>query len=246
MSTAQQSLFAGRTLVWFSCGVSSAVAAKIACEQLPEPIEVLYHDLSADEHPDNMRFLADCERWIGRPIRKLKPMYRCIEDVFHTMRFIVSPKGAPCTRVMKRNPGLAYSGRDDVNVFGMTADESDRITRFDSRREVKAAWLLRDAGITKRDCFRIVQAAGIELPAMYHLGYKNNNCIGCVKGGMGYWNKIRRDFPIVFARRAALERELGYPICRKVYLDELPTDAGRYEAEPDISCGPVCQMDATP
>lgn len=30
---------------------------------------------------------------------------------------------------------------------------------------------------------------------MYDLGYANNNCIGCVKGGIGYWNKIRIDFP---------------------------------------------------
>ena len=30
---------------------------------------------------------------------------------------------------------------------------------------------------------------------MYDLGYPNNNCIGCIKGGMGYWNRIRKDFP---------------------------------------------------
>ena len=33
------------------------------------------------------------------------------------------------------------------------------------------------------------------------MGYNNNNCIGCIKGGMGYWNKIRVDFPEVFEKR---------------------------------------------
>ena len=25
---------------------------------------------------------------------------------------------------------------------------------------------------------------GIEIPVMYRLGYNNNNCVGCVKGGI--------------------------------------------------------------
>lgn len=51
--------------------------------------------------------------------------------------------------------------------------------------------------------------AGIKIPAMYKMGYNNNNCIGCVKGGMGYWNKIRKDFPEVFAQMAQIERDVG-------------------------------------
>ena len=61
--------------------------------------------------------------------------------------------------------------------------------------------------LTKQDCLKIVKDAGIELPEMYKLGFSNNNCIGCVKGGMGYWNKIRVDFPETFQRMAALERQ---------------------------------------
>lgn len=88
---------------------------------------------------------------------------------------------------------------------------------------------------------------------MYRLGYKNNNCIGCVKGQAGYWNKIRVDFPERFAEMAMIERELGRTICKKewkengkrhlkrIFLDELPSDLGRYDAEPDISCGIICQ-----
>jgi hypothetical protein len=109
-----------------------------------------------------------------------------------------------------------------------------------------------DAGLTKAQCHEIVRAASIQIPEMYRLGYRNNNCIGCVKGGSGYWNKIRRDFPDAFARMAALERALDATICKKegiangkrwrkrVFLDELPPTAGRYQAEPDIECGVLC------
>ena len=81
---------------------------------------------------------------------------------------------------------------------------------------------------------------------MYRMGYRNNNCIGCVKGGAGYWNKIRKDFPQVFARMAMVERSLGRTIIRKngeqVYLDELPIDMGTHQDEPDIECSIFCQM----
>lgn len=74
-----------------------------------------------------------------------------------------------------------------------------------------------------------------------HLGYRNNNCIGCVKGGMGYWNKIRVTHPDVFERMAAEERRLGFSL-NTVFLDELRPDQGRYELEEDIECGVLCQV----
>ena len=88
----------------------------------------------------------------------------------------------------------------------------------------------------------MIIAAGIEVPAMYKLGYKNNNCIGCVKGGKGYWNKIREDFPESFDRMAKQERRMGVKILKDVYLDELPRGVGRYESELDLECGVACEI----
>lgn len=242
----QSFMFDRRVLVRFSCGAASAVAAKMAVEQYGDAVEICYYDLFASEHPDNRRFLADVERWTGKTVTILRSRkYANIWDVFRGERYIVGKDGAPCTREMKRRVGKEYADISDWNVFGFTADEGKRIERFeDANRMLSCIWILRDAGITKGDCYRIVQAAGIELPAMYRLGYRNNNCVGCVKGGAGYWNKIRSDFPVAFARMAALEREIGHAICRvkgePCYLDELPPDAGRYDGEPDIECGPQC------
>ena len=60
--------------------------------------------------------------------------------------------------------------------------------------------------LTKSDCHGIFRKTGIKRPAMYSLGYPNNNCIGCLKGGIDYWNHIRRDFPQVFEKRSKFER----------------------------------------
>jgi hypothetical protein len=77
---------------------------------------------------------------------------------------------------------------------------------------------------------------------MYDLGYANNNCVGCVKGGMGYWNKIRKDFPDVFAQRAKEEREIGHSCIKGTFLDELEPGRGRMEQEIMEDCGIACEL----
>ncbi|MBA4349519.1 MAG: hypothetical protein C0415_05985 [Thermodesulfovibrio sp.] len=241
-----KTLFKPRILIWFSCGAASAVAAKtaIGCFQR-EDIEVIYCDTLKYEHPDNIRFLDIISEWIGREIKILKSTkYNDIMECFRGERFLVGPHGAPCTRLMKKQVRLDYASGLDVHVFGLTADEPKRIKQSEADNpQLWCEWVLRDAGITKKDCYRILQEAGIELPMMYRMGYKNNNCIGCVKGGAGYWNKIRQDFPERFEEMAALEKEIGGYICKlnkkRIRLFDLPYGMGRYNEE-DIECGTLC------
>jgi hypothetical protein len=225
------------------------MAARIVCDE--GPCELIYTDPGA-EHHDNKRFLKDCERWLQHEVVTLRSdRYKDIWDVFKKTRFLVGPYGARCTTELKRVVREKYQRADDVHVFGFTAEEELRHLRFGAQNKgVKYRSPLLEHGLTKADCFRTIQAAGIELPAMYRLGYTNNNCIGCVKGQAGYWNKIRVDFPEVFTRMAGIERELDISINRgrvagkryRVFLDELPPDSGRYASEPSISCGAVCEV----
>jgi hypothetical protein len=243
-----------RVLAWFSCGDASAVAAKLAVEKYGDQCEVLYCDTFAYEHPDNRRFFADVELWLEREIKIIRSEeYRDIYDVFERTRWLVGIGGARCTTELKKNVRKAYQTVDDIHVFGYTADEQVRIDRlYAESPELSFEFPLMEAGITKADCHARIRAARIDLPAMYLLGYRNNNCVGCVKGQSGYWNKIRRDFPETFARMALVERDLNATICKvegavngkrwrkRVFLDELPPDAGHYKAEPDIECGVLC------
>lgn len=238
-----------RILVHFSCGAASAVAWRVAVLRYgsDRDVEAIYCDLSRDEHPDNARFMADVERWVGRKATVLShPKFKTIDDLFLARGFIGSRHGAACTRTLKREVAEAYARPDDTHVFGYTADEQKRIATFALRNpEVRCLWLLASAGVRKEDCYHILSAAGIELPAMYRMGYGHNNCIGCVKGGKGYWNKIRRDFPDVFARRAAVQRMIGPGACFRsggtgFMLDELDPEEGRDVPEPAIECGVLC------
>lgn len=157
-----------RVLSWFSCGDASAVAAKLTVEKYGERCEVLYCDTFAFEHPDNRRFLADVEKWLGKPIKILRsPEYSDIYDVFEKTRFLRSRQGARCTTELKKNVRKAYQQADDIHVFGFTANETQRAERFHKENpELFAEFPLIEAGLTKADCHKRVREAGIELPAM--------------------------------------------------------------------------------
>ena len=241
-----------RVVCWWSAGIASTAAAHLALAR--GPAVVAYCDTSSTEHPDNLRFLADCERWFGQEILRLRSdKYEDTWDVFRKTRWLVGVGGARCTTELKKLVRRGFQEPGDVQVFGFTVEEEKRAKDFRANNPEVDAWFpLIEERMTKADCRDLVRGVGIEIPAMYRLGYKNNNCIGCVKGQSGYWNKIRVDFPEVFARMAGLERELGVAINKRyeggkrlrVFLDELPKGAGRYAAEPDIECGVACSATA--
>lgn len=229
-----------RTLVWFSAGAASAVAAKLALQRCGNVV-IAYTD-PGSEHVDNERFIADCERWFGRTVERLKSeKYADTWQVWRERRYLNGPAGALCTTELKKRQRFDFQQPDDVQVFGYTVEERDRAERFRENNPDVSLWCpLIDEGLRKSDCLAIVERAGIELPAMYRLGYANNNCIGCVKGGKGYWNKIRRDFPETFTRMAVLEREIGRSCINGQFLDDLDPTVGRYADEPNLECSLLC------
>ena len=239
-------MLTGRTLVWFSCGGASACALKLAAMKEPD-VRAIYCNLSEDEHQDNVRFRADVERWTGVKVEVIgSEVYKTVEEVFEAKQYMGGISGAPCTVEMKKIPRFKYQWAEDVHIFGMTADEQGRISAFeDDNHELFLEWPLRDAGMTKADCMKMLTDAGIELPAMYRLGFKNNNCRGCVKAtSPRYWNLTKKTSPDVFQRRAEQSRRLGVRLVRykgvRIFLDELPEEATEQVIE-DLSCGPQCR-----
>lgn len=239
-----------RVVCRFSCGAASAVATKLTLAKYDRKRVVITYSDPGSEHPDNARFLADCARWFNHPITVLKSdKYEDTWEVWERERFITSAQGAPCTGLLKRAPTYDYQLPGDVLVFGYTVEEKARADSFRRQNfDQPFETPLIDAGLSKIDCLAMIERAGIELPVMYRLGYHNNNCIGCPKGGMGYWNKIRRDFPDTFARMASLQRKLGKgsgfwrerKTGERITLDDLHPDRGNHNDEPNIECSLMC------
>lgn len=88
-----------RTVIWFSCG-----AASFTCAYLMKDTDALlvYCD-TGGEHPDNKRFMADCERYLGKKVIVLKnPKYVDHIDVVRKRKYVNGPQGAQCTVELKK------------------------------------------------------------------------------------------------------------------------------------------------
>ena len=199
-----------RYLCQFSCGAASAIATKLAIAEYGNRCQIV-NAFIKNEHPDNRRFLADCERWFGQAVTVLRDerFGADIVRVFRHKQFIKGPRGATCTLTLKRELLQAVERPGDVLVLGFDASEQDRFDDFVERWPDRPAVApLIERGLGKEDCKAMLERAGIELPLMYRLGYDNANCIGCVKGGEGYWRAIRQDFPAEFAEIAQAEADI--------------------------------------
>jgi len=227
-------------IAWFSAGVSSAVA----CQLCTDIDRIIYIHID-DQHQDTMRFVKDCAEWLDREIEIIQSPLKSVENACLQRAYINGVAGASCTRMLKKRLRKQYEreefSSDLEYVWGMDSEEGHRAERLiEYNPGQKHIFPLIEQAISKSEAHGILERAGIKRPAMYDLGYQNNNCIGCVKGGMGYWNKVRVDFPEVFESRSKLERRIGASCINGVFLDELEPTRGRMQKEVMPDCGIFC------
>lgn len=237
-----------RVVCWFSAGAASAIATKLTLRDSTNVV-VAYCETGA-EHPDNERFISDCERWFGVKIERLRSdEYESTWDVWQRRRYLAGIDGAPCTTELKVAPRLFWQRPTDEHVFGYTADAND-VARANRLREnyfeMKIRTPLIDRGVTKQGCLAMIERAGIAPPVMYSLGFSNNNCIPCVKAtSASYWALVRQKFPEEFDRMANLSRDLGARLCRingeRKFIDEIPADWSTQNPE-QPSCDFLCAL----
>jgi hypothetical protein len=235
-----------KTVSWFSTGASSFIATYLLLDEIDE---IIYIHID-DQHEDSMRYLKDCEKILDREIKVMQSEFKDVDNTCRYHAFVSSAYGAKCTEVLKKKVRIRweYDQQDDLcYVWGFDCDESHRADRLlNAMPKWKHRFPLIEKQLLKEDVHGMCAEMGLKRPVMYDMGYNNNNCIGCIKGGMGYWNKIRLDFPDVFKLRSEMEREIGHSCLRKdgemVFLDELAPDAGRGNIEILEDCGIMCQL----
>jgi len=214
-------------ICWWSGGITSAVACKLAIDLYGrEKCRVVMID-THNEHPDTYRFKDDCEKWYGLFIETITAVgekYDSIQDVWVKNQSLNVATGAICSTILKRRVREKWQRTTEYKyqIFGFEFDKKEfnrALGLTKNHSKANPIYPLLMFGYGKDDCLRIVEDAGIEVPLMYLLGFRNNNCFetGCVQGGVGYWQKMRRDFPEKFDKMAAMEHALtnlkGKPVC---------------------------------
>jgi len=214
----------------------------------------IYIDIN-DQHPDSIRFIKDCEKAIGKEIQIIRSSeYKSVEECIRAFGGFKNAKNgfAPCTNWLKKRVRKEWEDKhkdfEIIYIWGFDMDEQKRADAIiDANPQAEHEFPLIEKNLTKQDVHALFERMfDFKRPYMYELGYPNNNCIGCIKGGMGYWNKIRIDFPEVFKSRAKLEREIGNTMLKDkdgyIYLDELEPNRGNMNMEIFPDCGVMCYL----
>lgn len=235
-------------VAWFSGGITSAVACKIAVDTYKD-VQPIF--IETGSHAEDMpNFIAACEEWFGKKVQVLQDKrFTDHIDLILKEKYVNGPGGARCSLVLKKRVRQKYQQENKIEgqVFGFefAKKEINRAVRFKEQNpEVKPLFPLIEKKLTKANCLEIVQRAGIKLPVNYSLGFSNNNCKACVKGGKAYFNLTRKHFPEWFDRMAKAERKLNRSCINGTFLDELDPDAGRGEEMVMPECDLFCEIEA--
>lgn len=207
-------LYNNSIIAWWSGGITSAVACKLVQNWFgTDSVRFVMID-TRNEDDDTYRFKKDCEKWYGKEIEVISnPEYENIQEVWERYLSLNVANGAICSSELKRKTRQDFQNNNEFiyQVFGFDISETDRAKAMklnypDSCPIFPLIYEL----MTKKECIKMVQDAGIEPPIMYQLGFHNNNCFktGCVQGGIGYWQKMKRDFPEKFEAMAEMEHKL--------------------------------------
>ena len=201
-------------IAWWSGGVTSAVACKMALDKYENVKIVMLDTMNEDE--DTYRFLKDCEEWYGVDIEVYKhPGYSSIQEVWRKYKSLASATGALCSTILKAHAREIYCKDKDIegHVFGFEyhPKEINRAINWEKNKGLKAYFPLIESKITKLDSMNLLRSNRIKLPRVYGFGFNNNNCFktGCTQGGVGYYKKIQKDFPEKFEAMASMEHELS-------------------------------------
>jgi hypothetical protein len=218
----------------------------VATYLIRDKVDKIVYTHIDNQHPDSKRFVYDCQNILGRVIEVNQSRYGSIENVFRQFKYIRSTKYAICTDILKKRVRKEWEFNHPgpiTYVIGYDLAEEHRAKRLvenNTDDNIDYIFPLIENKLYKEDAHAILEKLKIKRPKMYDLGYANNNCVGCIRGGMGYWNKIRVDFPEVFNNMAILERELSLHCLKECFLDELEPGRGRMSDEISQECNMFC------
>lgn len=201
-------------IAWWSGGVTSAVACKIAIDLWGvDNVRVVFID-TKNEDADTYRFKIDCEKWMRKPVESISnEKYADIKEVWYKFLSLNVAHGAICSSELKREMRVRFlrENKYSLTVFGYDMSEPKRAKAMTlNYGETNPVYPLLLYGHSKQKCIDILIENRIEIPRSYKMGLNNNNCLetGCVQGGIGYWQMMRVIQPEKFDAMAEVEHDL--------------------------------------
>lgn len=201
---------------WWSGGVTSGITCKLIIDIYGlDRCRFIFID-TKNEDDDTYRFKEDCEHFYGKEIETITAIgkrYENIQEVWIKHKSLNVAHGAICSSELKMRVRKEWEKTNEYThqAFGFDSKEVKRATALRLNHPLtKPIFPLLFYGYTKQECINIFNDYNVQIPITYGLGFQNNNCFktGCVQGGIGYWQKMRDEYPDKFDAMANMEHKL--------------------------------------
>ena len=200
-----------RHLLGISGGKDSAALAVYMSINHPElDIEYFFTD-TGKELPEVYEFLGRLEGFLGKPITYLNDNrdFDYWLRAFHN--FLPSPQTRWCTRVMKLEPFRAWikpmldAGEEVYSYVAIRSDEEHRTGMQERHPNFHVVMPFRQNGIDKAGVFKILENAGLRLPAYYEWRSRSG-CTFCFFQQKIEWVHLLERHPDKFAEAMEYEK----------------------------------------
>ena len=192
------------------CGISggkdSSALAVYLRDRVPE-MEYFFCDTGA-ELPETYEYLTRLEVLIGKPIVRLNAQ-RGFDHWFEVFRgTLPSPQMRWCTKNMKIKPIEEWIGEAPAfSYVAIRADESNRKGYISTKPNIQTRFPFIEDGIDRERVMRILEDAGIGLPAYYEWRTRSG-CYFCFYQRKAEWIGLAERHPELFERAISIERKV--------------------------------------
>ena len=192
------------------CGISggkdSSALAVYLKDRVPQ-MEYFFCDTGA-ELPETYEFLTRLEVILAKPIARLNAD-RGFDHWFEIFRgALPSPQMRWCTKNMKIKPLEKWIGDDPaVSYVAIRSDESNRKGYVSTKANIESRFPFVEDGIDHGGVMRILEDAGIGLPAYYEWRTRSG-CYFCFYQRKAEWIGLAERHPDLFERAVAIEQKV--------------------------------------
>lgn len=193
-----------RHILALSGGKDSSALAVYMKDKVPE-MEYVFCD-TGDELQETYDYLDKLEFYLGKKITRINSD-RPFSHYLKLYRGVLPDSRTRwCTRMLKIKPYELFVGDDEViSYVGIRADEPYRTGYISTKPGVRAVYPFRENNIRKADVFRILEEAGLGVPAYYEWRSRSG-CFFCFYQRRIEWVNLLERHPDLFQKAMSYEK----------------------------------------
>ncbi|MDP3025919.1 MAG: phosphoadenosine phosphosulfate reductase family protein [candidate division Zixibacteria bacterium] len=195
-----------RHILSLSGGKDSAALAVYMHKKVPQ-LEYVFCD-THKELPETYEFLVRLEARLGIKITHLSSERGFDHWLQVYGGYLPSVKARWCTKQLKIVPFEKYAGDDTIfSYIGIRADE-DRTGYISTKPNIKPVYPFKEAGLVKKDIFRLLGDSGIGMPS-YYRWRSRSGCYFCFFQRKYEWIRLAEEHPDLFKEAMRYETSHG-------------------------------------